>query len=124
MMYDGFNADGTLKQLDQFVYCQDEAFRTKGGKVLREIAETLMSVGVTPYTFHPESAPGCYEMSLAPVPMLKAADDLLFLRQTISAVCNKYGIHYTLRGYQQRVGSETLDSITDLPHPHPDLLLH
>lgn len=48
---------------------------------MREIAETLAAVGVNVYTFHPESAPGAYEFSLAPTPILKAADGAYRLLQ-------------------------------------------
>ncbi|KAI9008690.1 hypothetical protein DFJ74DRAFT_711784 [Hyaloraphidium curvatum] len=95
-LFDGFDADGLPKPVDEYVYCQDAAYRSLGGKCVREIVDTLASVGITPYTFHPESAPGAYEVSLAPVPMLRAADDLLFLRQTVDAIAGKHGLGCTL----------------------------
>ncbi|KXS13215.1 glutamine synthetase/guanido kinase [Gonapodya prolifera JEL478] len=82
-------------KLDDFMYCEDQCWNTIGGKVLTELCETLQDLGIEVYTFHPESGNGQYELSLGPAPMLRAADDLLFIRQALRAIATKHGLNAT-----------------------------
>ncbi|KAJ3341459.1 hypothetical protein HDU93_004860 [Gonapodya sp. JEL0774] len=94
MLFKGYDPVTKLPvKLD--MYCEDRSWSAVGGKVLTEVADTLMQLGIEVYTYHPEAASGQYEISLGPVPMLRAADDILFVRQALHAVASKYGLNAT-----------------------------
>lgn len=61
-----------------------------------EIIDLLDAADVEVETFHPESAPGQFELVLAARPPLEACDNLLLARQILSAAAARHGMHVTL----------------------------
>ncbi|WP_030677372.1 glutamine synthetase family protein [Streptomyces rimosus] len=59
---------------------------------LRDIAEALALQGVDVLQLHPEYAPGQFEVSTAPADPLRAADDLVLVRETVRAVSLRHGL--------------------------------
>src|SRR4029079_13255639 len=58
----------------------------------RELAYALEAVDVPVEQFHPEYAPGQFEVSIAPSSPLEAADRLLLFRFTTRAVAAAHGM--------------------------------
>ncbi|KAI0896428.1 glutamine synthetase/guanido kinase [Annulohypoxylon nitens] len=61
-----------------------------------EILDALDEAGISFEQFHPESAPGQYELVLAPLPPLEACDSLLHARQILESVSARHGFRVTL----------------------------
>ncbi|MFH8404117.1 glutamine synthetase family protein [Streptomyces sp. NPDC018019] len=59
---------------------------------LRDVAEALALQGVDVLQLHPEYAPGQFEVSTAPADPLRAADDLVLVRETVRAVSLRHGL--------------------------------
>ncbi|KAA6212789.1 glutamine synthetase [Streptomyces albofaciens JCM 4342] len=59
---------------------------------LRDVAEALALQGVEVFQLHPEYAPGQFEVSTAPADPLRAADDLVLVRETVRAVSLRHGL--------------------------------
>ncbi|MEN2423356.1 glutamine synthetase family protein [Streptomyces rimosus] len=59
---------------------------------LRDVAEALALQGVEVLQLHPEYAPGQFEVSTAPSDPLRAADDLVLVRETVRAVSLRHGL--------------------------------
>jgi glutamine synthetase len=57
----------------------------------REVVRALERQGITVEQFHPEYAPGQFEVSVAPADPVTAADDSVLVRQTIRAVSAAFG---------------------------------
>ena len=81
-------ADG-LVAVDDTTFCMDAAF-DEAGDVIEEIVEAIEEQGLVVAQFHPESGPGQWEISLAPLPLLAAADGIVALRQTIRSIARKH----------------------------------
>jgi len=64
-------------------------------KVLEEIADSLQAAGIELEMYHAEAGPGQYEVVMAPMEPLEAADALVFTRETIYNVANKHGCRAT-----------------------------
>lgn len=58
----------------------------------RDVIATLVSQGVTVEQFHPEYAPGQFEVSVGPESPVGAADTSVLVRSTIRAVGTSYGL--------------------------------
>ncbi|KAI1370196.1 glutamine synthetase/guanido kinase [Hypoxylon crocopeplum] len=61
-----------------------------------EILDGLDAAGIGFEQFHPESAPGQYELVLSPLPPLEACDILLQARQILESVAARHGFRVTL----------------------------
>ncbi|KAH8671467.1 glutamine synthetase [Xylariales sp. PMI_506] len=61
-----------------------------------EILDGLEAAGIEIEQFHPESAPGQYEIVLPPLPPLQACDALLHARQIVEATAARNGFRVTL----------------------------
>ncbi|KAI2466424.1 glutamine synthetase/guanido kinase [Annulohypoxylon bovei var. microspora] len=61
-----------------------------------EIMDCLDAAGISFEQFHPESAPGQYELVLSPLPPLEACDSLLHARQILESVAARHGFRVTL----------------------------
>ncbi|KAI1452584.1 glutamine synthetase/guanido kinase [Annulohypoxylon moriforme] len=61
-----------------------------------EIMDALEEAGIAFEQFHPESAPGQYELVLSPLPPLEACDSLLHARQILESVAARHGFRVTL----------------------------
>lgn len=75
--------------VDDTVFCMDAAF-DEAGEVIDEILDALERQGVAVAQFHPESGAGQWEISLAPLPVLQAADAIVALRQTIRSAARRH----------------------------------
>ncbi|KIJ35489.1 hypothetical protein M422DRAFT_34638, partial [Sphaerobolus stellatus SS14] len=75
--------------------------------VMQEIAETLITSGVELQMYHPEAAPGQYEVVTGPLPPFKAADIVIHVRETIMNIAAKHGLKATFapRVYMDSTGS-------------------
>ncbi|KAI1105309.1 glutamine synthetase/guanido kinase [Jackrogersella minutella] len=61
-----------------------------------EILDSLDAAGISFDQFHPESAPGQYELVLSPLPPMEACDSLLHARQILESVAARHGFRVTL----------------------------
>ncbi|KAI8959625.1 glutamine synthetase/guanido kinase [Daldinia sp. FL1419] len=61
-----------------------------------EILDSLDAAGIEVDQFHPESAPGQFELVLSPLPPLEACDNLLHARQILESVSARHGFRVTL----------------------------
>ncbi|MFJ9616664.1 type I glutamate--ammonia ligase [Streptomyces noursei] len=62
---------------------------------LRDVTEALTVQGVEVLQLHPEYAPGQFEVSTAPADPVRAADDVVLVRETIRAVSARHGLRVT-----------------------------
>ncbi|KAK0191284.1 hypothetical protein F5146DRAFT_1047990 [Armillaria mellea] len=76
-------------------------------RVLREISDALIKAGIEVTLYHPEAAPGQYEIVTGPLLPLEAADALIYTRETIINVAVKHGLKATFapRVYMSSPGS-------------------
>lgn len=77
--------------------------------VLREIADSIQASGIELQMYHPEAAPGQYEMVTGPLPPLESADALVHTREIITNTAAKHGLRATFapRIYMDSTGSST-----------------
>ncbi|KAI0179527.1 glutamine synthetase/guanido kinase [Hypoxylon sp. FL1284] len=61
-----------------------------------ELLDALDDAGIAVEQFHPEAAPGQYELVLAALPPLEACDSLLHARQVLESVAARHGFRVTL----------------------------
>ncbi|MEV5595693.1 glutamine synthetase family protein [Streptomyces sp. NPDC052496] len=59
---------------------------------LRDVAEALALQDIEVLQLHPEYAPGQFEVSTAAADPLRAADDLVLVRETVRAVSQRHGL--------------------------------
>ncbi|GAW00809.1 glutamine synthetase guanido kinase [Lentinula edodes] len=78
-------------------------------EIIEEIADSLQASGITVELFHPEAAPGQYEVATGPLPPLEAADALVYTREIIVNVAAKHGVHATFapRPFMYSAGTST-----------------
>jgi glutamine synthetase len=62
------------------------------GEFLLELVEELEAAGIEVEQFHPEYAPGQFEVSIAAADPLRAADDLVFLRTQMRFAARRHGL--------------------------------
>ncbi|MFF2806141.1 glutamine synthetase family protein [Streptomyces sp. NPDC058000] len=62
---------------------------------LRDVTEALTVQGVQVLQLHPEYAPGQFEVSTVPGDPVRAADDVVLVRETIRAVSARHGLRTT-----------------------------
>ncbi|KAK0206204.1 hypothetical protein DFS33DRAFT_1372595 [Desarmillaria ectypa] len=76
-------------------------------RVLREISDSLIKAGIEVTLYHPEGAPGQYEIVTSPLLPLEAVDALIHTRETIINVAVKHGLKATfaLCVYMSSLGS-------------------
>ncbi|KAJ6468420.1 hypothetical protein C8R45DRAFT_1018695 [Mycena sanguinolenta] len=75
--------------------------------VLQEIADSLRTAGIALEMFHPEAAPGQYEVVTGPLGPMEAADALIYTREIIVQTAAKHGLHATFapRPFMTSAGS-------------------
>ncbi|MCK7622688.1 glutamine synthetase family protein [Streptomyces sp. RS10V-4] len=59
---------------------------------LRDVTEALTVQGVDVLQLHPEYAPGQFEVSTAPADPVRAADEVVLVRETVRAVSARHGL--------------------------------
>ncbi|MGW2416693.1 glutamine synthetase family protein [Streptomyces tubercidicus] len=59
---------------------------------LRDVTEALAVQGVDVLQLHPEYAPGQFEVTTAPADPVRAADDVVLVRETVRAVSARHGL--------------------------------
>ncbi|KAJ7183147.1 hypothetical protein C8R46DRAFT_1344044 [Mycena filopes] len=64
-------------------------------KALEEMADAITASGIVLEMYHPEAAPGQYEIVTGPLTPLEAADALIHTREIIVQVAAKHGLHAT-----------------------------
>jgi glutamine synthetase len=62
------------------------------GEFLLDLVEALEQAGIEVEQFHPEYAPGQFEVSIAPADPLRAADDLVFVRTQMRFAARRHGL--------------------------------
>ncbi|TFK47750.1 glutamine synthetase/guanido kinase [Heliocybe sulcata] len=89
-------------------YCSSTALPSGSleAKVLEEIAECLVKAGIDLQMYHAEAASGQYEVVTGPLTPLKAADALVFTRETIYNVASKHGLRATFAPRLSNNGSD------------------
>ncbi|KAJ3997769.1 hypothetical protein F5050DRAFT_1749579 [Lentinula boryana] len=77
--------------------------------ILEDIADSLQDSGIKIELFHPEAAPGQYEIVTGPLSPLEAADALVYTREIIVNVAAKHGVHATFapRPFMNSPGTST-----------------
>ncbi|KAJ7106496.1 hypothetical protein C8R43DRAFT_1140527 [Mycena crocata] len=77
--------------------------------ILQEIADAITAAGISLEMFHPEAAPGQYEVVTGPMGPLEAADALVYTREIIVQIAAKHGLHATFapRPFMTSTGSST-----------------
>ncbi|KAJ7510416.1 hypothetical protein B0H11DRAFT_2216215 [Mycena galericulata] len=75
--------------------------------VLQEIADAITASGIPLEMYHPEAAPGQYEVVTSPLKPLEAADALIHIREIITQISAKHGLHATFapRPFMESAGS-------------------
>ncbi|KAJ6466605.1 hypothetical protein C8R47DRAFT_1326242 [Mycena vitilis] len=63
--------------------------------VLQEIADAIRTSGIPLEMYHPEAAPGQYEVVTGPLSPLAAADALVHTREIIAQTAARHGLHAT-----------------------------
>ncbi|WP_435602003.1 glutamine synthetase family protein [Streptomyces sp. bgisy130] len=59
---------------------------------LRDVTEALTVQGIDVLQLHPEYAPGQFEVTTAPADPVRAADDVVLVRETVRAVSVRHGL--------------------------------
>lgn len=95
-------------------YCSTSAFDA-AFPILREVTSALQSLNITVEQLHAEAGNGQFEMALGYTVCTKAADNLVFTRETIKAVARKHGILATF------LPKYALDDIGSGAHVHISL---
>ncbi|KAF6262809.1 hypothetical protein COO60DRAFT_573156 [Scenedesmus sp. NREL 46B-D3] len=85
---------GSFRPVDESIYCQSSAF-DQAAPVLDKMVAALESMGIGVVQYHPESAPGQFEIATKPFPALQAADKLLLTKEVISGVARQAGLEVT-----------------------------
>ncbi|KAJ7575129.1 hypothetical protein C8J56DRAFT_901585 [Mycena floridula] len=82
---------------------------SKEAVILREIADALRASAIPLQLYHPEAAPGQYEVVTGPLTPLEAADALVLTREIIVQVSAKHGLRATFapRPFITSAGSST-----------------
>ncbi|KAG7671200.1 hypothetical protein Ndes2526B_g02333 [Nannochloris sp. 'desiccata'] len=75
-----------VSPIEESVYCQTSAIDGKAGPVLKQICACLEQLGQNIEQIHAESASGQFELVTEYRPALEAADNLIYKKETISAV--------------------------------------
>ncbi|KAF9451041.1 glutamine synthetase/guanido kinase [Macrolepiota fuliginosa MF-IS2] len=81
-------------------------------QVLEEIVDSLIQSGIKVEIYHPELAPGQYEIVTGPLPPLEAADALVHTRESIMNTAARHKLHAT---FAPRV---TMTSCGSATHAH------
>lgn len=69
------------------------AMRTPAFEYVEECVDALEGLGIAVQQFHPEDRGGQFEISLAPLPPLIAADNLVAAHETIKNVLARHGLY-------------------------------
>lgn len=64
--------------------------------VLEEIVDSIQDAGFEVRQFHSEGGPGCFEISIEPLPPLQSADALVYCHEAIRNISSKHGVHGTV----------------------------
>ncbi|RHN79701.1 putative glutamine synthetase [Medicago truncatula] len=76
---------------DSSPYCSASAFDA-ASPILREVASALHSIGIPVEQLHAESGKGQFELVLGHTIYTKAADNLVYTRETVRAIARKHGL--------------------------------
>ncbi|XP_073223978.1 protein fluG [Cicer arietinum] len=79
------------KPIDTSPYCSSSAFDAVS-PILREAASALHSLGIPVEQIHAEAGKGQFELVLGHTICTKAADNLVYTRETIRAIARKHGL--------------------------------
>ncbi|CAI8602514.1 unnamed protein product [Vicia faba] len=76
---------------DSSPYCSSSAFDA-ASTILREVASALHSIGIQVEQLHAEGGKGQFELVLGHTICSKAADNLVYTRETIRSIATKHGL--------------------------------
>lgn len=85
------NDEAGMQPADTAGFAMDSAYDTSAG-VIDRMVHALGEQGVPVAQFHPESGFGHWELSLAPLTPLAAADAIVAVRQTVRAIATEAGL--------------------------------
>jgi hypothetical protein len=80
--------------IDATPYCSSAGFNS-ASPILSEITSTLSALGIQIEQMHCESGGGQFELAVGHFPCLVAADNLLLLRETVTAIADKHDLRAT-----------------------------
>lgn len=83
--------DGGFAPLDETSYCSTNAMTSKSSEFLDNVIEALQQQGMKIVQFHPESAPGQFEIVVAHCSPLLAADQVFLARETLKHMAEQRG---------------------------------
>ncbi|MHB8512757.1 MAG: glutamine synthetase family protein [Actinomycetota bacterium] len=97
--------DDTRAPIDRGGYYNE--FEGLGTEIVREAADQLAACNVSIDAVHLEAGPGQYELDLAPLPALQAADAIVLAKQIVRQVASAYGVKPTFmaRPFSNEAGS-------------------
>ncbi|PFH47784.1 hypothetical protein AMATHDRAFT_66915 [Amanita thiersii Skay4041] len=83
-------------------------------EVLQTIVDDLQTSGIEVQMYHPEAAPGQYEIATGPLPPLEAADALVHVRETVRNIAASRGLRATFapRVFMTSAGSSAHTNIS------------
>ncbi|KAK2401154.1 type-1 glutamine synthetase [Trifolium repens] len=99
---------------DSSPYCSSAAFDA-ASPILREVASSLHSMGIPIEQIHAEAGKGQFELVLGHTICTKAADNLVYTRETIRSIARKHGLLATF------VPKYALDDLGSGSHVHLSL---
>lgn len=88
---DALHREKKWQGVDATPYCSSAGFNA-ASPILSEITSTLSALGIQIEQMHCESGGGQFELAVGHFPCLEAADKLLLLRETVSAIADKNGL--------------------------------
>ncbi|CAK8571474.1 unnamed protein product [Lathyrus sativus] len=101
-------------QFDSTPYCSSSAFDA-ASPILREITSALHSMGIPVEQLHAEAGKGQFELVLGHTICAKAADNLVYTRETVRSIARKHGLLATF------IPKYSLDDLGSGCHVHLSL---
>ncbi|XP_045790500.1 protein fluG [Trifolium pratense] len=99
---------------DSSPYCSSSAFDA-ASPILREVASALHSMGIPVEQVHAEAGKGQFELVLGHTICTKAADNLVYTRETVRSIARKHGLLATF------IPKYALDDLGSGSHVHLSL---
>ncbi|KAJ1419453.1 Glutamine synthetase, catalytic domain [Sesbania bispinosa] len=100
--------------IDSSPYCSSSAFDA-ASPILRDIASALHSLGISVEQLHAEGGKGQFELVLGHTICTKAADNVIYTRETVRAIARKHGLLATF------IPKYALDDLGSGSHVHLSL---
>ncbi|MFC2164095.1 glutamine synthetase family protein [Acidobacteriota bacterium] len=85
------NSEGTLKSVDETVFCQTDSMNHNRA-FINNLADAFNVQGIEVEGYYPEAGPGQQEMNIRYAESLQAADRQIIYRETVRGVAAKHGL--------------------------------